>query len=95
VLSPPATADGREQLAGYVLDRLQLELPGAVATGESSHTYLFAQTGAARDLSLDDGRSGYIWAAVGADGIVRTVSATFPLSRRDDLNELFPRIVFY
>jgi tetratricopeptide (TPR) repeat protein len=91
---PPATDAARTELVDQVLDRLQTELGPQATVTRTAQDSFFPLVGTARLLHIDGTVDGYVWAVVGTDNVVRTVSASYPTGAPGDLGDVSSRIRF-
>jgi hypothetical protein len=94
LLDPPATDAGRQRLVERVLTHLSGQLAaGASRTGEAAQQF-GTVPGTAWFLRLSDTVDGYLWASVGADGVLRAAYGSFPTGAPADLDEVLRRARF-
>jgi hypothetical protein len=87
-LTRPDLRGARPSVIKAVLDRMIRQLspnPHVLAKGSRSFGGL---AGTFRRLRLPGNRTGFAWASIGADGILRTLEATYPVGKPGALNDV-------
>jgi len=94
VVDPPTTDAARTSLVNAVLARLRDELDPQATVVRTAQDLFFPLVGTAHVLHVSDTADGYVWAVIGTDGVLRTVSAWYPSGDPGDLADISARIRF-
>lgn len=85
----------RQTVTTETLNRLAKALSPDARTMRQNDTERFGSVvGSARLLMLPYATSAYVWASLGADNVLRTVTAHYPTSDPHSMADLIPRIQF-